>query len=101
MFLDYIKQVKEIRWLTNKSKIYLSFSLFTFIPSLLVAVFSLFIFNFGVQNYFDDQITKAVNNFYDVAKNYLDENRENVKSDVILMGVGLNRASNFILLKSK
>ena len=70
------------------------FSLFTFIPSLLVAVFSLFIFNFGVQNYFDDQITKAVNNSYDVAKNYLNENRENVKSDVILMGVGLNRASN-------
>ncbi len=69
------------------------FSLFTFIPSLLVAIFSLFIFNFGIQNYFDDQITKAVNNSYDVAKNYLDENKENVKSDAILMGAGLNRAS--------
>ena len=71
------------------------FSLFTVIPSLIVAIFSLFIFNFGVQNYFDKQITKAVNNSYDVAKNYLDESRENVLSDVILMSVGLNRASNF------
>jgi two-component system nitrogen regulation sensor histidine kinase NtrY len=70
------------------------FSLFTLIPSLLVAVFSLFIFNYGIQNYFNNQITKAVNNSYDVAKNYLEESKENVKSDVILMSVGLNRASN-------
>ena len=70
------------------------FSLFTVIPSLIVAIFSLFIFNFGVQNYFDKQITKAVNNSFDVAKNYLEESKENVLSDVILMSVGLNRASN-------
>ena len=71
------------------------FSLFTVIPSLIVAIFSLFIFNFGIQNYFDKQITKAVNNSYDVAKNYLDESKENVLSDVIMMSVGLNRASSF------
>ena len=70
------------------------FSLFTVIPSLIVAIFSLFIFNFSIQNYFDKQITKAVNNSYDVAKNYLDESKENVLSDVILMSVGLNRISN-------
>ena len=69
------------------------FSLFTVIPSLVVAIFSLFIFNFGIQNYFDKQITKAVNNSFDVAKNYLEESKENVLSDVILMSVGLNRAS--------
>ena len=71
------------------------FSLFTVIPSLIVAIFSLFIFNFGIQNYFDKQITKAVNNSFDVAKNYLQESKENVLSDVILMSVGLNRASSF------
>ena len=69
------------------------FSLFTVLPSLIVAIFSLFIFNFGIQNYFDKQITKAVNNSYDVAKNYLEESKENVLSDLILMSVGLNRAS--------
>ena len=70
------------------------FSLFTVIPSLIVAIFSLFIFNFGIQNYFDKQITRAVNNSFDVAKNYLEESKENVLSDVILMSVGLNRASS-------
>ncbi len=71
------------------------FSVFTLLPSLIVAIFSLFLFNFGVQNYFDEQITKAVNNSNDVAKNYLKESKENVKSDAILMSAGLNRASNF------
>tara|TARA_B100001057_G_scaffold140680_1_gene140388 strand:+ start:665 stop:2443 length:1779 start_codon:yes stop_codon:yes gene_type:complete len=70
------------------------FSLFTVLPSLIVAIFSLVIFNFGIQNYFDKQITKAVNNSFDVAKNYLEESKENVLSDVILMSVGLNRASS-------
>ncbi len=71
------------------------FSVFTLLPSLIVAIFSLFIFNFGVQKYFDNQITNAVNNSYDVAKNYLEESRKNVQSDVILMSNGLNRASDF------
>ncbi|MDC0339738.1 ATP-binding protein [Pelagibacteraceae bacterium] len=77
------------------------FSVFTLIPSLVVAIFSLFIFNFGIQNYFDKQITKAVNNSYDVAKNYLEESKKNVQSDVILMSYGLNRASSFYYSNQK
>ena len=69
------------------------FTLFTFIPSFLIAVFSLFIFNYGLQNFFNQKITKAVNSSYDVAKNYLKENKKTVGSDVFLMSVGLNRAS--------
>ena len=71
------------------------FSLFTVLPSLIVAIFSLFLFNFGIQNYFDKQITRAVNNSFDVAKNYLEESKEYVLSDVILLSVGLNRAYGF------
>ena len=90
----YTGKKKKKGYQTNLKYISI-FSLFTVIPSLIVAIFSLFIFNFGIQNYFDKQITKAVNNSFDVAKNYLDESKENVLSDVILMSVGLNRASNF------
>ena len=71
------------------------FTMFTFIPSFLIAIFSLFIFNYGLQNFFNSQITKAVNNSYDVAKNYLEESKKNVTSDVFLMSVGLNRSSGF------
>ena len=48
------------------------FSLFAFIPSLVIAIFSLILFNVGLQKYFDKTITSAVNNSYEVAKNYLE-----------------------------
>ena len=69
------------------------FTLFTFIPSFFIAVFSLFIFNYGLQNFFNAQITAAVNNSYSVAKNYLKQNKKIIGSDILLMSVGLNRAS--------
>ena len=69
------------------------FALFTFIPSFFIAIFSLFIFNYGLQNFFNIQITKAVNNSYDVARNYLDQNKKVLESDVFLMSVGINRVS--------
>jgi two-component system nitrogen regulation sensor histidine kinase NtrY len=69
------------------------FILFTLIPSFFIAVFSLFIFNYGLQNFFNEQITRAVNNSYDVAKLYSEQNKKTVESDVFLMSVGLNRAS--------
>jgi two-component system nitrogen regulation sensor histidine kinase NtrY len=69
------------------------FTLFTFIPSFLIAVFSLFIFNYGLQNFFNSKIKKAVNSSYDVAKSYSEQNKQTVESDVFLMSVGLNRAS--------
>ena len=86
----------------NKNKIvgsqislkYISlFTLSTFIPSFFIAIFSLFIFNYGLENFFSSQIKKAVNNSYDIAKRYSEQNKKIVESDVLLMSVGLSRAS--------
>ena len=41
-------------------KYIISFSLFTLIPSLLISIFSLFIFSFALEKYFDDKITTVV-----------------------------------------
>ncbi len=102
LFIIFKKSI-NLYLATKKKKIgaqtslrYISlFTLFTFIPSFLIAVFSLFIFNYGVQNFFNSQIKKAVNSSYDVAKSYLEQNKKTVASDVFLMSVGLNRASPF------
>ena len=94
-FFSLYRSGKQSRIGTNTNLKYVSlFVLFTFIPSFLVAIFSLFLFNFGIQNFFNNQITKAVNNSYDVAKSYLEQNNNTVEADVILMSVGLNRAAN-------
>ena len=86
---------KKQKRISNKFKVYFSIFIIHSNSFSNSSYFLLFLFNFGIQNYFDKQITKAVNNSFDVAKNYLDESKENVLSDVILMSVGLNRASGF------
>ena len=52
-------------------------------------------------NFFNDQITRAVNYSYDVAKNYLEESKKTVESDVFLMSVGINRASGLFYSNQK
>jgi two-component system nitrogen regulation sensor histidine kinase NtrY len=71
----------------------LQFSLFAFIPSLIVAIFSLILFNVGLQKYFDQKITSAVNNSYEVARNYIEETKRSVEADVLLIGFDLSRYS--------
>ena len=71
----------------------LQFSLFAFIPSLIVAVFSLILFNVGLQKYFDQKITSAVNNSYEVARNYIEQTKKSVETDVLLIGFDLSRYS--------
>jgi len=101
LFIIFIKSSKL--YIINKKKKsgsktslrYISlFTLFTFIPSFLIAIFSLFIFNYGLQNFFNSQITKAVSNSYNVAKSYLEENKKTITSDVFLISVGLNGSSS-------
>ena len=58
------------------------FSLFTLIPSILISVFSLFLFSFALEKYFDKKITTAVNNSYEVAKNYVQDVRNKIESDM-------------------
>ncbi len=67
------------------------FSISTLLPSLIIAIFSLLIFFVGLQNYFDKRITTAVNNSYDVAKNYVDDKRNNIEADILLVSTDLNR----------
>ncbi len=77
------------------------FSLFAFIPSLVIAVFSLILFNVGLQKYFDQKITSAVNNSYQVAKNYIEESKKSVETDIYLISLDLNRYSEVFFSNPK
>ena len=63
---------------------------------MLIAIFSLFIFSFALEKYFDKKITSAVNNSYEIAKNYLDEKRNKIESEIILIAFDLNKYSKFM-----
>ena len=87
-------------YIANKKYI-VFFSLFTLIPSLLISIFSLFIFSFALEKYFDNKITTAVNNSYEIAKNYVDEKRNKIESDIILIAFDLNKVSKLFIENPK
>jgi len=92
--LNSIKSNINVRGSIANRKYIIFFSLFTLIPSLLISIFSLFIFSFALEKYFDSKITLAVNNSYELAKNYVDEKRNKVESDIVLVSYDLNRNVN-------
>ena len=89
----FIKNINVRGSIANRKYIFF-FSLFTLIPSLLISIFSLFLFSFALEKYFDNKITTAVNNSYEIAKNYIDEKRNKIESDIILIAFDLNKIVN-------
>ena len=99
IYIDIKNSIKNninVRGSVANRKYIISFGLFTFIPSLLIAIFSLFIFSFALEKYFDKKITSAVNNSYEIAKNYLDEKRNKIESEIILIAFDLNKYSKIM-----
>ncbi len=97
IFLDIKNSIKNninVRGSVANRKYIISFGLFTLIPSLLIAIFSLFIFSFALEKYFDKKITTAVNNSYEIAKNYVDEKRNKIQSEIVLIAFDLNKYYN-------
>jgi len=72
------------------------FSLFTLIPSILISAFSLFLFSFALEKYFDKKITTVVNNSYELAKSYVEEVRNKIEADIVLIAFDTNKSSKFL-----
>ena len=72
----------------------LFFSTTTLLPSILIAVFSLILFNVGLQKYFEEKIRMVVSNSSEVAQNYVDQTRSSIEADILLMLIDVNSKSN-------
>ena len=66
------------------------FSITTLLPSILIAIFSLFLFNVVLQNYFEKKIKNVVNNSAEVAKNYVNQTKNSIEADILLMVLDIN-----------
>ena len=82
--------------LTSNKKYITYFSLFTLIPSILISVFSLFLFSYALEKYFDKKVTTVVNNSYELAKSYVREIRNKVESDIIMIAFDTNKSAKFL-----
>ena len=72
------------------------FSLFTLIPSILISIFSLFLFSFALEKYFDKKVTTVVNNSYELAKSYVQQVRNKIESDIVLIAFDTNKSAKFL-----
>ena len=90
-----IKNEMNVKGSVSNKRYITFFSLFTLIPSVLISIFSLFLFSFALEKYFDKKITTAVNNSYELAKKYVEEVRNKIDSDIVLIGFDLNKYVNF------
>ena len=82
--------------LKSNKKYITYFSLFTLIPSILISIFSLFLFYFALEKYFDKKVTTVVNNSYELAKNYVEEVRNKIESDIIMIAFDTNKSAKFL-----
>jgi len=69
------------------------FSSTTLLPSIIIAAFSLILFNVGLNKYFDEKIKSVVNSSAELAKNYVEQIRNSIETDILLMVLDVNNQS--------
>jgi two-component system nitrogen regulation sensor histidine kinase NtrY len=99
IFLEIKKAIKndiDKDGLKSNKKYITFFALFTIIPSLLISIFSLFLFSFALEKYFDKKVTTVVNNSYELARDYVDEVKNKIQSEIILIAFDVNKSKKFL-----
>ncbi len=94
------KKSKELGGDTSKNLV-LSFILISSLPSLLIVIFSIVIFNYGIQKWFDNKILSLVNNSRNIAINYLNDYQKSIVKDLNLIANDLNRNKKILLSDNK
>ncbi len=82
--------------LKSNKKYITYFAVFTLIPSVLISIFSLFLFSFALEKYFDKKVTTVVNNSYELARSYVEEIRNKIQSDIVLIAFDTNKSKKFL-----
>ena len=70
------------------------FSTTTLLPSIIIAVFSLILFNVALQKYFDSKIKIAVNNSSEIANSYVEQIRNSIEADISLVVLDINNQAS-------
>ncbi len=99
VFFEIKKSIKndiDKDGITSNKKYITYFSLFTLTPSILISIFSLFLFSFALEKYFDKKVTTVVNNSYELAKSYVKEVRNKIEADIILIAFDTNKSAKFL-----
>ena len=101
IYRNYLKKKSlELGGKTSKNLV-LSFLIISSLPSFLIVIFSIVIFNYGIQKWFDDKILSLVNNSRNIAINYLNDSHKLIVKDLKLIANDLNRNKKILLSDKK
>lgn len=65
-------------------------------PTILVAVFAVTFFHFGIQSWFNDPVRSALDQSLQASRGYLEEHRNNIRAVALEMGNDLTRAGHYL-----
>ena len=74
------------------------FSLLATVPAILMTIFAAFFLHFGVQGWFSERVSTAVNESQAVAEAYLQEHMQVIRADVLAMANDLDRQAPLLLV---
>jgi two-component system nitrogen regulation sensor histidine kinase NtrY len=101
IYKNYLKKKSlEFGGKTSKNLV-LSFLIISSLPSFLIVIFSIIIFNYGIEKWFDDKILSLVNNSRNIAINYLNDSHKSIVKDLKLIANDLNRNKKILLSDKK
>ena len=83
------------------TRLVMLFSFVAVIPTIVVAVFSVLLFDFGMRSWFSERIGTAVDASQVVAESYLEEHRQNIRGDALAMANDLNRDASVLNVSPK
>lgn len=67
------------------------FSILVAVPTIIMTIFSAFLFHFGIQAWFSQRVQTAINESQAVAQSYMEEHKEVIRADTMAMANDLER----------
>ncbi|MBL6932676.1 MAG: HAMP domain-containing protein, partial [Rhodospirillales bacterium] len=83
------------------TRLVLMFGLVAAAPAILVAIFSALFLNFGIQTWFSDKVSTALEASNAVATSYLHEHQQNIRADVLATANDLNNEAATLMRNAR
>ncbi len=77
------------------------FSILVAVPTIIMTIFSAVFFHYGVQTWFSERVSTAVNESQAVAEAYLKEHTQTIRADTLAMANDINREFGMLMLNDQ
>lgn len=71
-------------------RIVMMFSLVAMIPTVIMVISSAVFFNYGIQSWFNNKVSMAIDGSVDIARSYLEEHKDMIRVDIVGMANDIN-----------